>query len=93
MNLDNMTQECWNRLPQNERNAAQDLSGLSPQLVGLEGYRVEVEDNLGKVRRFIVGRSSGWRPCHITLRTVRSRAGHPADRHFNRVTVIRRVRK
>ncbi|ECV8069509.1 hypothetical protein ABQ22_24350, partial [Salmonella enterica subsp. enterica serovar Typhimurium] len=32
---------------------------LTPQLVGLEGRRVEVVDDAGITRRFIVGRSSG----------------------------------
>lgn len=41
--------------------------GLHPQLVGYEGKRVEVgPSNLNEPkRRFIVGRSTGWLPCHI----------------------------
>lgn len=40
---------------------------LSPELVGLEGWRVEVAEPQGERRRFIVGRSTGWMPCHLEL--------------------------
>jgi len=48
---------------------------LTPQLVGLEGKRVEVVDKWGEKRRFIVGRSTGWIPCHIEIPTRRSHGG------------------
>lgn len=35
-----MDQAMWDRMTPAERDAARDLSGLSPQLVGLEGWRV-----------------------------------------------------
>ena len=38
---------------------------LTPQLVGLEGRRVEVLDRDGETRRFRVGKSTGWIPCHL----------------------------
>ena len=41
--------------------------GLTPQLIGLEGKRVEVVTNHGEKARFKVGRSTGWIPCHIAL--------------------------
>lgn len=48
---------------------------LTPQLVGLEGRRVEVVDDAGITRRFIVGRSSGWMPCHIEIARRDSHGG------------------
>lgn len=72
-----MTQEKWNRLSHSERERLRDLSGLSPQLVGLEGWRVEVVTTYGEKRRFIVGRSTGWRPCHLEI-SRRSALGGPA---------------
>lgn len=40
---------------------------LTPQLVGLEGKRVEVVDCYDEKRRFRVGKSTGWMPCHLEL--------------------------
>lgn len=89
--LDGMTSEKWRRLSHREREAICDLSDLTPQLRGLEGWRVEVEDMYGDVRRFIVGRSTGWRPCHLEIKTRRSSGGSPADKEYRRVTPIYKV--
>lgn len=48
---------------------------LTPQLIGLEGKRVEVVDSYGETRRFKVGKSTGWIPCHIELANARSSGG------------------
>ena len=50
---------------------------LTPQLNGMEGKRVEVVDCNGITRRFWVGRSTGWVPCHIALSRI-SQHGGPA---------------
>ena len=50
---------------------------LTPQLIGMEGKRVEVVDCNGITRRFWVGRSTGWVPCHIALSRI-SQHGGPA---------------
>jgi hypothetical protein len=50
---------------------------LTPQLVGLEGKRVEVVDRYGERRRFIVGKSTGWLPCHLEI-ARRDSSGGPA---------------
>lgn len=42
-------------------------SQLTPQLIGLEGRRVEVLDKDGLKRRFQVGRSTGFIPCHLEI--------------------------
>ena len=41
--------------------------GLTPQLVGLEGKQVEVTEIDGSQRRFYVGKSTGWMPCHLEI--------------------------
>lgn len=48
---------------------------LTSQLIGLEGKRIEVVDKWNEKRRFIVGRSTGWMPCHIERKTKRSIGG------------------
>jgi hypothetical protein len=51
---------------------------LTPQLVGLEGKRVEVTEPGEKPRRFIVGKSTGWMPCHIERKRRDSSGGYAA---------------
>jgi len=48
---------------------------LEPQLIGLEGKRVEVTDRHGEVRRFQVGKSTGFIPIHLELPNRRSSGG------------------
>jgi hypothetical protein len=50
---------------------------LEPRLVGLEGKRVEVIHK-GEARRFIVGKSTGWLPCHLEIHNRASRGGGAA---------------
>ena len=88
MTLEGMTQARWDAMTKAERIAACDPSGLTPQLVGLEGKRVEVCDNYGERRRFWVGRSGGWRPCHIEVKTRRSFGGMAADSHYREVLIV-----
>jgi hypothetical protein len=40
---------------------------LTSQLIGMEHRRVEVVDCYGEKRRFIVGKSTGWAPCHLEI--------------------------
>ena len=82
-NLSGMTAAQWDRMTEAQRAQMRDLSGLSPQLTGWEGWRVEVVDKEGEApRRFIVGRSTGWRPCHLEIASRRSSGGFPArDRY------------
>jgi hypothetical protein len=49
---------------------------LVPQLIGLEGKRVEVVDKDGETpRRFQVGKSTGWLPCHLEIARRNSSGG------------------
>ena len=86
-----MTQECWNSLTPAQKDASRDNSDLSPQLVGLERYRVEVVTLDGEKRRFIVGKSTGWKPCHLEIKTRRSMCGDMADKEYQSVTVLYKV--
>ena len=77
-----------------EKRKARDLSGLTKQLVGLEGWRVEVKDYMtGERRRFIVGRSTGWVPCHIELSKRTSHGGVSANREYASVRKLYKVRE
>ena len=84
-----MDWNTWKTLPEVERAKLRDLSGLSPQLQGLERARVEVVTTYGEKRRFWVGRSTGWKPCHLEIKTTRSMGGDMAERNYQSVRVIR----
>lgn len=90
--LDGMTQAKWNSLLPVERDKIRSDAGLSPQLKGLEGWRVEVVTTYDEKRRFIVGRSSGWVPCHIEMKLRTSRGGPSAERNYKSVRAVERVR-
>lgn len=87
--LDN-AQRCarWAVMIEHERTIVRDLSGLTPQLVGLEGKRVEVETTYNEVRRFWVGRSTGWKPCHLEVKLRTSSGGTSAERAYKSVRVV-----
>ena len=83
-----MDQATWDGMTYLEQEAARDWSELSPQLEGLEGWRVEVVDKHGETRRFIVGRSTGWKPIHLEVKTRRSLGGGGANREYTSVRKI-----
>lgn len=74
-----------------EAGKSRDPSGLSEQLIGLEGWRVEVETTYGETRRFIVGRSTGWRPCHLEIPRRDSTGGGSADKVYRSVRALYKV--
>jgi hypothetical protein len=88
MKLSDMTQDIWNRMTPAEKEIMRDLSGLTPQLCGLAGKRVEVVTTYGETRRFIVGRSTGWRPCHLEIKTRRSSGGNAAEKTYASVRIV-----
>ena len=49
-------------------------SELTPELIGFEGKRVEVK-HAGGVSRFIVGKSTGFIPCHLAIARRNSMGG------------------
>lgn len=90
--MDGMTQQIWDSMSPAEKDAKRDNSGLSPQLIGLEGWRVEVVTTYGEKRRFIVGKSTGWRPCHLEVLTRRSLGGGSADKEYASVRKLYNAR-
>ncbi len=88
-----MTQQRWNALTQAQRDERQDLGGLTTQLLGLEGWRVEVDTSYGETRRFIVGRSTGWRPCHLEIPRRESSGGQPASKEYETVRKLYRAQE
>jgi len=91
--LKDMTQARWDAMTPAQRDAIRSPAGLTKQLIGLEGWRVEVESIMtGEKRRFIVGRSSGWIPCHIELLKRNSRGGISASHEYKSVRAIKKIR-
>jgi hypothetical protein len=58
-----------------QENGWRSKSELVKELIGLEGKRVEVIDKFDEKRRFYVGKSTGWIPCHLEIKTKRSNGG------------------
>lgn len=75
-----------------ESDGERAVYDLSPQLDGLEGWRVDVVRTDGSLASFIVGKSTGWAPCHLEVKRRDSTGGDPADREYTRVTPRERVR-
>lgn len=65
---------------------------LSPQLIGLEGHRVEAITTDGETRRFIVGKSTGWIPIHLEIPRRDSSGGFGASREYRSVRDLGKVR-
>ncbi len=42
-------------------------SELVPQFIGREGARVEIVTEWGETRRFTIGKSTGFIPCHLAV--------------------------
>lgn len=82
----------WSIMSEAERGKVRDLTELSPQLCGLEGWRVEVITNYGETRRFIVGKSTGWIPCHLEVCNRRSHGGMAASKCYKSVQKLYKVR-
>lgn len=76
---------------QAERTGVKLNAELSPQLIGLEGWRVEVVTTYGETRRFIVGKSTGWIPCHLEIKHHDSHGGGAAEREYTSVKALRKV--
>jgi hypothetical protein len=91
--LEGMTYQRWSRMTDFQRSQLRDYSDLTTQLLGLEGWRVEVDTSYGKTRRFIVGRSTGWKPIHIELSRRDSRGGMGASKEYEAVRKVYQVRE
>ncbi len=87
--LETMRQgETFHRETGNRCNA-----DLTPQLIGMEGNRVEVVDRYGETRRFWVGKSTGWFPVHLEIaRCDSSGGGAVTGAPFQSVRIVRHSR-
>lgn len=66
---------------------------LIPEFIGKEGYRVQIIDKYGETRRFIIGKSSGFIPCHLEIAKSNSRGGAAVCGYpFKSINFIERVR-
>ena len=72
----------------NESTGWRSSSELCPQLIGLEGKRVEVTRSSGEKERFIVGKSTGFIPCHLEIKRRDSSGGSSAWSDIKSVRVI-----
>jgi hypothetical protein len=90
--LEGMTQDKWSAMTLAQRAAIRSDAGLTKQLVGMEGWRVEVKTTYGETRRFIVGKSTGWVPCHIEVHSRRSHGGPSASQEYASVRKLYKVR-
>lgn len=61
---------------------------LSPQLLGLEGKRVEVVTSWDEKQRFWVSKSAGWIPVHLAVPRRDSSGGGAAMGPFKSVRVV-----
>lgn len=62
---------------------------LNPNLIGLEGKRIEVIDRDGNRRRFIVGKSTGWMPIHLEIARRNCHGGPACDsRGYESIRVV-----
>ena len=93
MNLSSMTQTLWDQMTVAQRDAVRSDANLTKQLIGYEGKRIEAVTHDGTVRRFWVGRSSGWIPCHIELKRRTSTGGESAyGAPYRSIRIIERNR-
>lgn len=73
----------------NAATGARCPAELIPELIGLEGKRVEVTDCYGETRRFIVGKSTGWLPIHLEIESRRaSGGGSVTGAPFKRLQIV-----
>ena len=86
-----MDNKTWNRMSSAEKEKVRDLSDLTPQLKGLENHRVEVVTTYNEKRRFIVGRSTGWKPINLERKRIDSISGFAAEKTYKSVKVIEYV--
>jgi hypothetical protein len=62
---------------------------LIAQLDGFEGKRVEVVDRHGERRRFWIGKSTGWMPCHLEITRRTSCGPAVTGEPFKSVQIIK----
>lgn len=62
---------------------------LIPEFIGKEGRKVRVIDKNGKTKVFIIGKSTGFIPCHLEIKQYRSIGGSAVyDYPFQKITFL-----
>lgn len=79
-----LTREAFKR---HKQTGFKSKSELNPKLIGLEGKRIECE-LYGEKTRFIVGKSTGFIPCHLEIKTARSTGGEAITSNPNSIQNI-----
>ena len=79
----------WRSATKEQRAALRDVGGLHSPFIGYEGCRVEVNERSGYKRRFIIGISTGWKPCHLEIARRDSRGGGALYIDFDTFKVVR----
>lgn len=72
----------------NEKTGWRSGSELTKQLIGLEHRRVEVITTYGEKRRFTVGKSTGFIPCHLEILRSNCSGGPACEHEYKSVYVI-----
>lgn len=73
----------------NQTTGWRSQTGLIPEFIGKEGRRVEIIDKYGEKRRFYIGKSTGWIPCHLEILRINSSGGGCVTGHpFQKVTFL-----
>ena len=56
-------------------NGYRSSSELIPEFIGKEGRKVEVVTNYNETQRYIIGKSTGFIPCHLEIKQRNSSGG------------------
>lgn len=66
---------------------------LIPEFIGREGWRVEVKTSYDTIERFIIGKSTGFIPCHLEIKKSNSSGGAQVMGYpFKSINFIEKVR-
>ncbi len=77
----------------NSKTGWRSKSELIPEFIGREGQRVEVIDCHGEKRRFYIGKSTGFIPCHLEILKSNSTGGGSVTGHpFKSITYLNKKR-
>lgn len=91
--MTNMTQQIWDKMSPAQRDLARDNSNLIPQLIGCEGYRCEIKFANGSTKRFIVGKTTGWKPAHLFMARSNQHGSSILGHDFGPVLAVRKLEK
>lgn len=76
--LEGMTQAKWGSLSQAQREKLR-LPATPLMMAPFLGKHVEVVTHSGEMRRFWVGRSTGWAPCYLEKDRQDNVGGYACD--------------